>query len=207
MNYQNRKTFKTGRIFDLDGTVIDSFHRVAPCLNEKGDLNLQKYKNEACTHEKVMQDRLLPLVGLMKESIRKGELVIIVTARLMSKSDYVYLRQNGIRVPLICERGTIHKHFAQQHVNRIYKSGDGDYKAAWFGMIKGLYPNTAFTMYDDHPCVLKAATGAGFTAVDAVSLNEALGYALEDACDSLFNEMLEDNADCMDIMYDSLLGA
>ena len=150
---------------------------------------------------------MLPLVGLMKEAIANNELVIIVTARLMSKSDYVFLRQNGLRVPLICERGTIHKHFAQQHVNRIYKAGDGDYKAAWFGMLKGLYPNTAFTMYDDHPHVLQAATAAGFTAVDAVSLNEALGYALEDACDSLFNDMLEDNADCLEIMFDRLLGA
>ena len=37
-------------IWDLDGTIINSFHRVAPCFDSEGNLDLNKYKNEACKH-------------------------------------------------------------------------------------------------------------------------------------------------------------
>tara|TARA_Y100001960_G_C14784043_1_gene889764 strand:- start:23821 stop:24444 length:624 start_codon:yes stop_codon:yes gene_type:complete len=207
MNYQNRKTFAKGRIFDLDGTVIDSFHRVAPCLDSKGDLNLQKYIDEACTPEKVMKDSLLPLVGLMKQAMENGELVIICTARHMLKHDYVFLRQNGIKTPLVCSRDTVAKWFPQKHVNRIYKSGDADYKAHWFNLIKAIYPNTEFTMYDDHQGVLDAARGAGFKAVDAVVLNEALSLTTESVIDDIFSEMMEDNEEYMEVLERCMLGA
>ncbi|CAL9975675.1 polynucleotide kinase [Vibrio phage D249] len=205
--YKNRKTFTTGRIFDLDGTVIDSFHRVAPCLDEKGDLNLQKYIDEACTPEKVMRDSLMPLVGLMKQAIAAGELVIICTARHMLKQDYVFLRQNGIKTPLVCSRDTVAKYFPQSCANRIYKSGDADYKTAWFNLIKAMYPNAHFTMYDDHQGVLSAARNAGFTAVDAVVLNEALTFATESVIDDIFSEMMEDNEEYLDVLERCMLGA
>lgn len=207
MNYQNRKTFTKGRIFDLDGTVIDSFHRVAPCLDDKGDLNLQKYIDEACTPEKVMKDSLMPLVGLMKQAIANGELVIICTARHMLKHDYVFLRQNGIKTPLVCSRDTVAKWFPQKHANRVYKSGDADYKAHWFNMLKAIYPNTSFTMYDDHQGVLEAARGAGFKAVDATVLNEALELTTESVIDDIFSEMMEDNAEYIEVLERCMLGA
>lgn len=207
MNYQNRKTFVKGRIFDLDGTVIDSFHRVAPCLDSKGDLNLEKYIKEACTPEKVAKDSLMPLVGLMKQAIANGELVIICTARHMLKQDYVFLRQNGIKTPLVCSRDTVAKWFPQKHANRVYKSGDADYKAHWFNMIKAIYPNTSFTMYDDHQGVLEAARGAGFKAVDATVLNEALELTTMEVIDDIFNEMMEDNEEYMEVLERCMLGA
>lgn len=205
--YLNRNLFKTGRIFDLDGTVIDSWHRVQPCMRENGDLDLQKYIDEACTPEKVMKDSLLPLVGLMKQAMQDGELVIICTARHMLKHDYVFLRQNGIKTPMICSRDTVAKWFPQAHANRIYKSGDADYKSHWFNLIKAIYPNTQFTMYDDHGGVLEAARGAGFKAVDAVTLNEALQLTTESVIDDIFSEMMEDNEEYIDILERHMLGA
>lgn len=198
--------FKTGRIFDLDGTVIDSFERVEPCLKPNGDLDLQKYIDTACTARKVMNDKLLPLVGLMKQSIANGELVIICTARHMKSHDYVYLRQNGLRVPMVCSRDTLAKHFHQRDVNRIYKSGDGAYKKAWLSLIQARYPNTSFTMYDDHPEVLEVAQSLGMKTVCAVTANNSLKAALQlsdeslDYIDEVFNTMREDENDIIEAL-------
>ncbi|MFP9219739.1 hypothetical protein, partial [Enterococcus faecalis] len=75
-------------IWDLDGTIINSFHRVAPCFDSEGNLDLNKYKNEACKHDLIMQDTLLPLVTYMRQCMNDANtLNIICTARLMSKSD------------------------------------------------------------------------------------------------------------------------
>ena len=207
MNYQNRKTILKGRIFDLDGTVIDSSHRVNPCLDQHGDLNLEKYIAEACTPEKVANDSLMPLVGLMKQAIQEGELVIICTARHMLKQDYVFLRQNGIKTPLVCSRDTVAKWFPQRHVNRVYKADDATYKAHWFNLIRAIYPSAAFTMYDDHQGVLEAARSAGFKAVDATVLNEALELTTEQVIDDIFSEMMEDNEEYIQVLERCMLGA
>ncbi|BAV81309.1 deoxynucleoside-5'-monophosphatase [Vibrio phage VCPH] len=201
-----KKQFTTGRIFDLDGTVIDSSQRVVPCLKPNGDLDLDKYIAEACTPQKVMRDKLLPLVGLMKQAIANGELVIICTARHMLKHDYIFLRQNGLRVPMICSRDTLKDHFHQRDVNRIYKSGDGAYKKAWLAMLQARYPDVSFTMYDDHPEVLEVAQSLGIKTVCAVNANEQLKAALkldaecEAVIDQLHNELIEDANDIIDAM-------
>ncbi|QZI87912.1 hypothetical protein SIPHO041v1_p0001 [Vibrio phage 234P1] len=62
-------------------------------------------------------------------------------------------------------------------------------------------------MYDDHQGVLAAARGAGFTAVDAVVLNEALTFATESVIDDIFSEMMEDNEEYIDVLSRCMLGA
>ncbi|WLW41248.1 hypothetical protein LPEKDOOE_00163 [Salmonella phage KKP 3953] len=48
-------------IWDLDGTIINSFHRVAPCFDDNGNLDLIKYSREACKHELIMQDSFITI--------------------------------------------------------------------------------------------------------------------------------------------------
>lgn len=171
---------KTVHIFDLDGTVIDSSKRVVPCLRPNGDLDLEKYIAEACTHEKVKQDTLLPLAEHMKQLIAEGEEVVICTARYMNKTDYVYLRKNGLRVPRIMSRDQLKRYFSPERASKLSAGGDSVYKGAYFNILKALYSNAKFIMYDDHQGVLKAAHDAGFYTVDAITMNSMLNECWKD---------------------------
>ena len=59
-------------IFDLDHTVIDSSHR--QLTREDGSLDLDNWI-ENCTHEKIMQDRLLPLASSFKRPQRRDDFI------------------------------------------------------------------------------------------------------------------------------------
>lgn len=168
---------KIFHLFDLDGTVIDSFHRVQPCLKEGGDLDLAKYRREACTHDKIMCDELLPLVEHMRALIQSGESVGICTARSMRKSDYVFLRQHGVKTPFIASRDRIHKFFPADMVKAICHSGDAAYKAAWLQMLKATRPESVIHLYDDHLGVLDAAKALGVVTFNATTINEQLDRA------------------------------
>ena len=162
---------KPFHIFDLDGTVIDSFQRVAPCLLSNGDLDLAKYKAEACTHDKIKQDRFLPLYQQMITLINEGADVAICTARLMSKSDYYFLRKAGLkRVRFIASRDRLARHFGDR-APTIYRLGDADYKRHWIDLLQGLYRDRPFIVYDDHGGVLEMAARLGCRTIDAKQYN------------------------------------
>lgn len=188
-------------LWDLDRTVINSDHRVLPCYTENGDLDLVKYSREACTHEKIMNDSLLPLVEYMRHSLNQPDTVnIIVTARLMRKSDYVFLRKQGLRGRgknnvMALSRDTLHKHFKHEDVNSIYYSSDSKYKTKYFELVKAMYPNAEFTMYDDHKGVLEAAARFGFKTMDAVALNDILSIGIRLATESFIEETMNDDND------------
>lgn len=159
---------KKFHVFDLDGTVIDSFHRVSPCLEANGDLNLVKYIREACTFEQVMKDTLLPLAGHMVNLIAKGENVAICTARNMFKHDYVFLRKHGLRVPFIMSRDNC---TTKEH----YKKSDAEYKSEWLDKFKTQHSVTDFVLYDDNRAVLAMADSrADVKARDAIAWNKFL---------------------------------
>ena len=88
-------------IFDLDGTVIDSSHRQATLPN--GNLNLAKWF-ENNTPEKIFQDKILPLAQEMRRRHKKGDYIIINTARNMTYADYEFLMENGIFADKIIDR-------------------------------------------------------------------------------------------------------
>ena len=171
--------FNTLHIFDLDGTTIDSFHRVKPCLKENGDLDLQMYRDQACQHDLVKQDALLPLAKYMQDLIQAGKPVVICTARKMSKSDYVFLRQNKIKPSFICSRDQLFKRFNSDHARQIYRMKDADYKRHWLQYLQGMYPLHNMIIYDDHDGVLQMAQDFGIMALDAKALNSIsnAGYA------------------------------
>lgn len=162
-------------VFDLDQTVICSDHRVLPLLDENRNLDLKRYRNEACKHELIQQDSLLPLAHYMQQLLQDGALVAICTARHMSKSDYVYLRKNGLRAPIIFSRDQLAKHFNAKDAKRIYNLSDSQYKAAYFDLMLSKFGrNAEYTVFDDHQGVLSVAKERGFAAIDAVELNRML---------------------------------
>lgn len=163
--------FPTVHIFDLDGTTIDSFHRVAPCLTSTGDLDLQKYRNFACVHELIMNDDLLPLAGYMRTLMQQGKPVVICTARKMANSDYVFLRKNKMKSSFICSRDQLFKRFPSDQAKLFYGMKDADYKRQWLQYLQGMYPLHNMIIYDDHAGVLEMAQQFGITALDAKALN------------------------------------
>lgn len=162
---------KPFHIFDLDGTVIDSFQRIAPCLLPNGDLDLDRYRREACTHEKIQTDTLLPLYQQMRQLINTGADVAICTARLMSKSDYFFLRKIGLkRVRFIASRDRLARYFGSQ-APEILSMGDAHYKRQWLDLLQGIYRDRPFVVYDDHGGVLDMAARLGCRTVDAKQYN------------------------------------
>lgn len=159
-------------IFDLDGTVIDSFQRIAPCLKANGDLDLDLYRSTACTHDAIQADRLLPLYNKMVSLINSGADVGICTARLMGSSDYFYLRKIGLkRVRFIASRDRLAKYFGTE-APRIYSMKDADYKAKWLDLIGGMFRGRDLIVYDDHDGVLAMAARKGVRTVDAKQYND-----------------------------------
>lgn len=173
---------KKAYIFDLDGTAINSDHRVKPCLLPNGDLDLQKYIAEACTAEKVKGDTLLPLAGYMQQLIKAGEIVVICTARFMLAHDYVFLRQNKLRAPIICSRDQSARVFGEGNASRINAMSDASYKREWLEHLFDSLPEvTEWVFFDDHKGVLEMASNlAGVTATDAVLMNELLHMQWDD---------------------------
>ena len=90
-------------IFDLDGTVIDSSHRVP--LTQSGNLHLSRYKRESMSKEKIFADTLYPLARFMKLLIEKNLChVWICTAREMTQSDFDFLAIHSIKPKIILSR-------------------------------------------------------------------------------------------------------
>ena len=198
---------KIFHLFDLDGTVIDSLHRVKPCLKEGGDLDLAMYRREACTHDKIMSDELLPLVDKMRGLIAAGESVGICTARSMNKSDYIFLRQHGIKTAFIASRDRIHKFFPADMVKAICYSGDAAYKAAWLQMLKATRPEATIHLYDDHDGVLEAAARLGVTAFDAKTLNDQLDKAFMWGMQEAISQMEQEQGDQEELLSDASMFA
>lgn len=192
---------KTVRIWDLDGTVINSFHRVQPCFDSEGNLNLAQYVATACTHDKIMADSVLPLVEYMKQSMNDSSVAnIICTARLMRKSDYYFLRKQGLRGRgkqhnILMSRDVLHKYFEADKVKDIYSGRDADYKAAYFAVIREWYPNAVITMIDDNKSVLARAAEMGLQTLDATLMNDILSIGVTLAGESFIDESLDDDND------------
>ena len=75
---------------DLDGTIIDSSHRVRFLPN--GDFDLA-YWVENSTAEMIDKDKLLPISSVVKEFMKTGFTVIGVTARIMSDADFQLIKK------------------------------------------------------------------------------------------------------------------
>ena len=90
------------RIYDLDGTIIDSSHR-ARHIDGKLDLDHWKENN---TKENIFKDDLLPMYWQLVADYKNGDIIILCTAREMGKYDYEYLHSMGIYYDYIKSRPT-----------------------------------------------------------------------------------------------------
>jgi hypothetical protein len=150
------------KIWDLDGTVIDSSHRYSTLAN--GDIDLPRWIADN-TRANIEQDTLLPLARLMKSNYRQGDIVIINTARVLGVWDHVFLADHGIKAQFILSRAL--------GDNR----GDAEMKRAklfaLFADLKVPFArwSKASTFYDDNLGVLEMAEKLGIRAKNAVQLN------------------------------------
>ena len=150
------------KIWDLDGTVIDSSHRYSTLAN--GDIDLPRWIADN-TRANIEQDKLLPLARLMKSNYRQGDIVIICTARVLGIWDHCFLAENGIKAQFILSRA--------KGDNR----GDAEMKKAkliaLFSDLKIPFARWTrnATFYDDNLGVLAMAEKIGIRTRNAVQLN------------------------------------
>jgi hypothetical protein len=155
----------TFKIWDLDGTVIDSSHRYSTLPN--GDIDLPQWIADN-TRENIEQDKLLPLARLMRSNYRQGDTVIICTARVLGVWDHVFLADHGIKAQFILSRAL--------GDNR----GDAEMKRqkllALFADLKIPFARWTrnATFYDDNQGVLDMAEKLGIRTRNAVQLNSKL---------------------------------
>lgn len=88
-------------IYDLDGTIIDSTHRIK--LQENGSLDLDHWKQNN-TKEQIFKDDLLPLYWQLVSDYKQGNYIVLCTARELGKWDYEYLHSMGIYYDKIISR-------------------------------------------------------------------------------------------------------
>ena len=77
----------TIRIYDLDGTIIDSSHRRATKPN--GEIDLDKWR-ENNTRDYIFKDELLPMYWQLVNDYKNGDIVVICTARELNKCCLLY---------------------------------------------------------------------------------------------------------------------
>jgi hypothetical protein len=155
----------TYKIWDLDGTVVDSSHRYSTLAN--GDIDLPKWIANN-TPENIAKDKLLPLARLMRSNYRLGDTVIICTARVLSAPDYLFLDRHQLDSNYILSRG--------KGDNR----GDAEMKRA---KLLALFSDLDIplarwtrraTFYDDNIGVLNMAARYGIRTRNATILNSRL---------------------------------
>ena len=81
------------RIYDLDGTIIDSSHRAR--YDENGKLDLDHWKRNN-TKENIFNDDLLPMYWQLVHDYKQGNIIVLCTARELNEWDYEYIHSMGI---------------------------------------------------------------------------------------------------------------
>ena len=151
------------KIFDLDGTVIDSTHRQT--YREDGTLSISNWR-ENNTPELIAQDKLLPLAKQMRTAYNRGDYVIICTAREIGAADYDFLRLHDLKFNAIVSRTNDLPDFAM----KLYGLHNlcRQLRVSWARFCK------AAIMYDDNLSVIEGLTDEGIKVYNATTLNKEL---------------------------------
>ena len=150
------------KIWDLDGTVIDSRHRYSTL--ENGDIDLPKWISDN-TRANIDKDSLLPLAELMREDFRRGDLVIICTARVLGVWDHVFLADHGIKAHFILSRALGDNRGDAEMKRQKLLALFADLKIPFSRWTKSAW------LYDDNRGVLNMAEKLGIRTRNAVQLN------------------------------------
>ena len=145
--------------WDLDGTLIDSTHRVK--FKEDGEFDLEEWIKSSEDKDSVFKDTLLPLSNVYFEFAKSGFTQICVTARNMTDIDFEYLSSNGLYFDMILHRGD------SLELDEELKSR----KLQNFLKAKGRIP---FMAFDDKEENLKIFDNYGFRTFQAIYMNEKL---------------------------------
>ena len=151
-------------IFDLDHTVIDSSHR--QLTKADGSLDLTHWR-ENCTHEKIMGDTLLPLARTMQEAINNGQNVIICTARVLGRSDIIFLVKHGLLASVILSRPEGDNTSDAALKTRLLKQHCQTVGITWARFTRSAY------MFDDNVNVLAEMKSHGIQALNAIKINQS----------------------------------
>jgi phosphoglycolate phosphatase-like HAD superfamily hydrolase len=139
-------------IFDLDGTVIDSSHRFTGTA--EGKVNLAKWIEDS-TRENIFKDSLLPLAKFMKALMKANQNVWICTARNMSKDDFDFLAEKGIKAKtILCRKDGDHR-------------ADAEMKTAKLKRLFNLkqFQNAEKIMFDDNESIQKEMPKIGINCL------------------------------------------
>jgi len=144
-------------IFDLDGTTVNSDHRI-------GDGSLA-YWRRFNTAANIMRDTPLPLAEQMRQAIRDGLDVVILTSRVMGHADKNWLHFHGLMAPLVLSR----------HPSDTRPAGE--YKLAKMAEL-AVRRRVSFrdladsvVMWDDDADVQQTLGNAGIRVIDPVNFN------------------------------------
>lgn len=78
-------------IYDMDGCLVDSYHRFR--TGENGRIDLDHWLKN-CTAEKIARDTLLPLAEQYQADLNDPTIyVVIATARYMKKPDFDFVKK------------------------------------------------------------------------------------------------------------------
>ena len=148
-------------IFDLDGTKIDSSHRQVTLPN--GNLDIANWL-ENSTPSKIFADKVLPLSLQIRRRQKKGDYVVVHTARNMSYADYEFLMENGI-----CPNKIISRPIGNN-------TADGVLKRKQLSSLFNLKPfkQARKVMFDDNLEVKKEVSKIGVQVFNPNKLNERL---------------------------------
>ena len=144
-------------IFDLDGTTVDSSHRLGETLADWRRMN---------TPANIMQDKPLPLAEQLRQAIRDGLDVVILTSRVMGINDKNWLHFHGLMAPLVLSR-----HPSDTRPAGEYKLA----KMAELAIRKRISMadlKASAVLWDDDNDVQQTLRGAGFRVIDPVNYNE-----------------------------------
>ena len=150
-------------IFDLDHTVIDSSHR--QLTKADGSLDLTHWR-ENCTHEKIMGDTLLPLARTMQDAINNGQNVIICTARVLGRSDIIFLAKHGLLASVILSRPEGDTTPDAELKTRLLKQHCQKVGITWARFTRSAY------MFDDNVNVLAEMKSHGMHTINAINANQ-----------------------------------
>ena len=139
-------------IFDLDGTVVDSSHRFTGTA--EGKVDLAKWIEDS-TRENIFKDSLLPLAKFMKALMKANQNVWICTARNMSKDDFDFLAEKGIKAKtILCRKDGDHR-------------ADAEMKTAKLKRLFNLkqFQNAEKIMFDDNESIQKEMPKIGINCL------------------------------------------
>ena len=141
------------KIWDLDGTVIDSSHRFTGTA--EGKVNLAKWIEDS-TRENIFKDSLLPLAKFMKALMKANQNVWICTARNMNDSDFDFLAHHGIKAKtILCRKNGDHR-------------ADAEMKTAKLKRLFNLkqFQNAEKIMFDDNKTIQQEMPKIGIRCLD-----------------------------------------